>query len=234
MYGVAERRPFVPGGYQVRRSWFHLPEDVSVGDRFRVAYVTHHGIDATSGDVADYDALVQYEAAQEYNDRFIRSIASEFKAVVCTETVDARTHTDMTDNLGVPVHWLGGGFDDLDDHGTLIAGSYDAFYGGGWVNREYGAIVTGNSTYFYGITKVMWTGCDAQGAAHPYAYMGTTIAHGRRGHGRRIGTSWETMRTPPSSLRLAPSTSTDWVRQRRNRSDSAESTQFSPVFTVVP
>ena len=227
VYGEAGGRAFVPGGYQVRRSWFHLPEDVDVGDQFRVAYVTHGGTDATSGDVAHYDALVQYEAAQEYNDRFIRSIASEFKAVVCTETVDARTHTGMTDNLGVPVHWLDGGLDDLP---TLIAGSYGAFYGGGWVNREYGAIVTGNSTEFNG-NEMIWTGCDAQGVAHPDAHMGSTmgmVAAGTPAYRNVLGDLDSSEFAPLGPVNVE----TGYVSDKIDRLRGIYA--ISPVFTVVP
>ena len=184
VYGVGERRPIVSGGRRVPRNWFHLPEGAQVGDQFRVAYVTHWGTDGTSGDVAYYDALVRDEAEQEYNDRIIRKLAPELKAVVCTKAVDARRHTGMTDGIGVPVHWLDGGWDDLP---TLVANTYDAFYGGGWVNHEYGAIVTGNTTYFRS-SKVMWTGCDAEGAAHPTAHLGSTMGMGALGAPRHPNT----------------------------------------------
>ena len=246
VYGEAGSRAFVPGGYQVRRSWFHLPEDVDVGDQFRVAYVTHHGIDATSGDVAHYDALVQYEAAQEYNDRFIRSIASEFKAVVCTETVDARTHTEMTDDLGVPIHWMDNGVDEryldpnvegyddpADAKPTLVARSYVAFYSGEWVNREYGAIVTGNSTKFYK-HKVMWTGCDARGVAHPVAHMGTTslmgmVALGTPGH-RNDMNDLDSSKFAP--LGPVDATATDFVGDKSVKEHRIYG--ISPILTVVP
>ena len=119
------------------------------------------------------------EPDQTYNDRFIRSVAPEFKAVVCTAAVDARTNTGMTDVFGVPVHWLDGGWD---DHPTLVANSYAEFYSSEWVNHEWGAYVTGNSAHFNDsdsltrYNKKIWTGCDAQGVAHPYAYMGTTFS----------------------------------------------------------
>ena len=84
----------------------------------------------------------------------------------------------MTDAVGVPVHWLDGGWDDLP---TLVADSYAEFYGGEWVNHEWGAYVTGNSAHFNNsdfvtrYNKKIWTGCDAQGVAHPDAHMGSTM-----------------------------------------------------------
>ena len=184
VYGAAnDALPALPGGYQVGRSWFHLPEDIEVGDQFRLVFVTQDVTDARSGDIENYNALVQGEAAREYNDRFIRAIAPDFKAVVCTKMVDARDNTEMRDNQGVPIHWLDGGWD---DHPTLIANSYDEFHSGAWVNEEVGAIVTGNSTDDF-LRHPVWTGCDAGGVAHPDAHMGTTdtmgtVAMGAPGH----------------------------------------------------
>ena len=109
--------------------------------------------------------------AVPYTDPIIRAVASEFRAVVCTAAVDARTNTGMT-GAGVPVHWLDGGFQ---DRPTLIADSYADFYSDEWVNTEYGAYVTGNSAYLHENAKV-WTGCDASGVAHPSFPMGATSA----------------------------------------------------------
>ena len=74
-----------------------------------------------------------------------------------------------TDTIGVPVHWLDGGWE---DRPTLVAYRYAAFYGDGWVNSDYGAYATGNSAHFHE-NYLVWTGCDASGAAHPDAYMGS-------------------------------------------------------------
>ena len=103
--------------------------------------------------------------------------------MVCTETVDARDNTGMTDRHGVPIHWLDGGWD---DHPTLIANSYRGFHSSGWVNEEAGAIVTGNSTDDL-LSFPVWTGCDARGVAHADAHMGTTdnmgmVVTGTPGH----------------------------------------------------
>ena len=156
--------------YQVTKDWLHIPDDVEVGDRFRVVFVTFERRDAMSADIEDYNALVQWQAAREENDRIIKGIAADFKAVVCTATVDARANTQMGASQGVPVHWLDGGWD---DHPTLIAKSYDEFYGAEWVNEEIGAWVWGNSAHFVAHAPI-WTGCDAAGVAHPVAHMGAT------------------------------------------------------------
>ena len=171
--------PPMDGSYQVGKNWFHLPDDVSVGDQFRLAFVTQKRTDATSGDIEDYDAIVQEEAAWEGNHRIIRGVAPEFKAVVCTADVDARTYTEIPDALDVPIYWLDGGWD---DHPRLIANSHYGFYDGVWIyhgddedtiNTEYGAIAPGNSALFYEGSQI-WTGCDDEGVARTGAHMGTT------------------------------------------------------------
>ena len=160
---VFETAPYVPGGIPVPLSWLHMPQDVEVGDQFRTLFVTHRGRLPTSAEIEDYNDFVQWEAAQKYSDPVIRSAASEFKAVACTADDDARTNTGMEDAIGVPIHWLDGGWD---DHPTLVAKLNGAFYSSEWANSEYGAYVTGNSAYFHPSAKV-WTGCDAFGDPHP-------------------------------------------------------------------
>ena len=175
-------------GYAVTKKWLHIPEDVEVGYQFRVVFVTIRGLLPTSRDIEDYDTWVQEEAARGYNHIRIREVSSEFKAVVCTATVDARTNTGMTDVVGVPVHWLDGGWQ---DQPTLIADTYDDFYGGTWVNHDWGAYSTGNRAYFYDYGMVA-TGCDASGAAHPQFPMGNTSTMDMVAVGTPKGRSLET------------------------------------------
>lgn len=172
-------RPFVQGGHPVSENWFHLPEGVGVGDQFRLLFVTHHDIDAMSGDIKVYNDLVQFEAAgrsKRYPDTealahpIIRQIHSQFKAVVCTSAVDARDNTGMTDGIGVPIHWLDGGWE---DRPTLIANTYAQFFGGEWTNADEGAYVFGNTMHF-DKNEYMWTGCTSTGIAHADYPMGTT------------------------------------------------------------
>ena len=181
VYGPPARGapPTLDGSYQVGKNWFHIPDGLLAGDQFRLVFVTQAQTTAESPDIEDYDAIVQEEAAWEGNHRIIRGVAPEFKAVVCTADVDARTYTEIPDALDVPIYWLDGGWD---DHPRLIANSHYGFYDGVWIyhgddedtiNTEYGAIATGNSTYF-SERRLMWTGCDDRGVARTGAHMGTT------------------------------------------------------------
>ena len=173
-----DRLPFVEGGHPVPMNWLHIPENAEVDDQFRVVFVTHRGTYATSGNIEDYNVFVQWEAAQPYNDPIIRELAPQFKAVVCTEAVDARDNTLVEGAEHLPIRWLDGGWE---NRPTLIASNYDEFYGGEWVNHDWGAYVTGNSAYFYKShfgsvagSHMIWTGCNSTGVAHPSYPMGTT------------------------------------------------------------
>ena len=193
---VPTRAPFVAGGIEVPLSWFHIPDGAYPGYQFRVLFVTNRATDATSGDIADYNTWVNEDARgdtvrdvtkpqYEFTKPFIRKIAKDegFKAVVCTEADDnARTNTGM-EGIGVPVHWLDGGWQHRD---TLVANSNALFFGPEWVQDEWGAHVTGNSASLYEISsheankgnKIwtgIWTGCDSTGMAHSKYHMGSAM-----------------------------------------------------------
>ena len=210
----------VDGGFQVTEDWLHVPEGFEVGDQFRVVFIA--GLtDATSGNMADYNAVVRRSAEHEANDRFLRSIAREFRAVGCTLTVDARANTGMTGSVGVPVHWLDGGWD---DHPTLIADSYDQFYGV-WKERQFGAMSTGNSLWLHERRRI-WTGCYATGAKHPEAYLGSTLDMGMVAAGHP---------NHPTEKDLGPLGATDPNRGYLSFDRNLRLTLYavSPVLTVV-
>ena len=165
---VLDKAPFVEGGIPVPLSWVHIPDGAYAGYQFRALFVTHRATQATSPDIDDYNAWVQVEAGAKYSNHIIEApkVAEQFRAVVCTKEMDARTNTGMT-GIGVPVHWLNGGWE---DNPTLVANSNSQFYGGEWVNTKYGAYVTGNSAYFHK-NYMIWTGCDSVGDTHPEGYM---------------------------------------------------------------
>ena len=162
--------PFVAGGYQVGINWLHIPDDVRVGDQFRLVFATQGQTDAESADIEDYNAFVQEVAAWEGNHRIIRGAAPDFKAVVCTAAVDARTNTAIEGAEALPIHWVDGGWE---NRPTLLANTYLDFFSNNWIETGWGAIATGNTTYF-SENQPVWTGCDASGFAHPEGHMGST------------------------------------------------------------
>ena len=76
------------------------PSGLSVGQQFRLVFVTSGQRDATSTDIADYNAFV--DIAGDI------AIASDWKAIASTETVNARDNTGTTGDGGVPIYNLAG------------------------------------------------------------------------------------------------------------------------------
>ena len=241
------RLPFVPGGVPVTTSWLHIPEDAEVGDQFRLVFVTHRATLPTSGNINDYNKFVQFEAeglterdtaAEPYTDPVIQRVAERFRAVVCTASVGARSNTEMpTTAIGVPIHWLDGGWE---DRPTLIAGSYDGFYGGAWDNTEYGAYVAGNSAYFE-VNAMVWTGCNASGGADPIFPMGDPNSMGMVAAGSPRNSDSELNRDPDSDREREPDSNlapvgavdVDEGRLTGNIDEHRPIYGISPVFTVV-
>ena len=227
---VRERASFVPGGIEVPLSWLHIPDGATGGYQFRLLFVTHRGLYdldrkdvLLSDNIEDYNDFVREEARAKYSDPIIRANASEFKAVVCTENVNAQTNTDMAGAIGVPIHWLDGGWE---HRPTLIARSYAGFYSPDWINRDRGAHVTGNSHYFHEDAMV-WTGCDAAGATDPMFPMSASPNMGMVA----VGTprDEDTNRAPIGRIDVdgAPLTA-EFDKERR-----LPLYAISPIFTVV-
>ena len=236
---ILTKAPLVEGGIDVPLSWPHIPDGVEVGYQFRVLFVTHRGTLPTSGEIEDYNGFVQWEADHAYNDSVIRNNAPEFKAVACTAALDARTNTRMNDFIGVPVHWLDGGWE---HRPTLVANSNTEFYSATWVNAAYGAYVTGNSAQFEDHAMV-WTGCDASGVAHPEFHMGNTSAMNTVAvgtpRGRSLKTREESVDTNFAPLGAVDVTEGYAYREYEVVIDGQEHDRLlrlyaiSPIFTVV-
>ena len=146
-----------------------IPAGLGYGDRFRLLFVTSTKRNATSTDIADYNAFVQTRAAAGHTE--ITAFASGFRAVASTATVDARdnSHSNTAvDGVGVPIYWLGG---------AKVADNYADFYDGDWDSRavvdESGNTVdidnSGNPTYPNGI----WTGSYISGTGRSGHQLGT-------------------------------------------------------------
>ncbi|MCA8952975.1 MAG: hypothetical protein KDE27_25920 [Planctomycetes bacterium] len=97
------------------------PPDLAPGASYRVLMVTVGSRDATSTDIADYDAFVQNDAAAVPQ---LVALGTTWSALASTAAVSARDHT-MTDPTpagptGVPIYT---------PDGTRIADDYDALWG---------------------------------------------------------------------------------------------------------
>ena len=84
-----------------------LPAGLNPGDQYRLAFVTSVNRDATSADVADYNAFVSAVAAGIPE---LVALGATWTAIASTATADARdnTGTNPNDAVGVPIYLLDG------------------------------------------------------------------------------------------------------------------------------
>ncbi len=81
-----------------------VPTDLNVGDQYRLAFVTSTTRDATSTDIADYNAFVTALATGVTE---LNGLGTSWKAIGSTATVDARDNTGTNpSSTGVPVYRL--------------------------------------------------------------------------------------------------------------------------------
>ena len=141
-----------------------VPFSVSFGDEFRLLFVTSGARDATSSNIADYNAFVQDAAAAGHSD--IQDYSGQFRALASTADVDAidNTATNYTnDDPGVRIWWLNSFLDAADD--------YRDFYDSSWDSRDPGRDENGVSVDFQqNASGRVWTGTNFRGAAsQPWA-----------------------------------------------------------------
>ena len=120
------------GVVRVPFEWDLKPDGVGAGGRFRLLFLTQDTRDATSTDIADYDAFVQASAAGDHTGGAhdaIREHASQFRALGSTGSVFAFEHLRM--NPGSPhdpdvaVYWL---------NGSRVAAGNATFWADTWEN----------------------------------------------------------------------------------------------------
>ena len=130
-----------------------VPSGLRSGDRFRLIFLSSTQRNADPTDIYYYNKFVQDRAAAGHAD--IRAHSAGFRAVACTEAVDARDNTG-TNGIGLGIWWLGD---------AKAVDNYVDFYDGSWdeeatVRDESGAAVTiplSPSQY------AAWTGCEHDG-----------------------------------------------------------------------
>ena len=115
-------------GRTVAADWEHLPDGIEPGDSFRLLFVTSSTRDASSSNIADYNAFVRAAAGTNAG---LKPFKDGFTALISTGSVNIKDNTATT-GTGVPIHWLGG--DKVaDDYADLYDLSWDSVSG---VDRE--------------------------------------------------------------------------------------------------
>ena len=113
---------------EVPVSWRLIPAGLSVGDSFRLLFVSSLKRDSRAVGLAEYDGHVRAAAAGGHG--AVRPFSDHFRVLASSDGVDARDHTvTLYDDLdsGPPIYWLGG---------DRVADDYRDFYDGSWDSNE--------------------------------------------------------------------------------------------------
>ena len=135
---------------QVASNWGLIPTGLTIGDTFRLLFISSTATNASSSDIADYNSLVQTAAAAAIWTS--RTTATPSAWSVAPKRSMPGSNTAMT-GTGVPIYWL---------NGAKVADDYADFYDGDWDEeatgrRETGAAVTLSSSW------ELWTGSAEDG-----------------------------------------------------------------------
>lgn len=125
-----------------------VPAGLNPGDEYRLAFITSTTRNASSTNIADYNAFVTGVANTQVD---LVSLGTAWSAIASTATVDARdnTNTNPGSGTGVPIYTL---------DGVLIAAS-NADLWDNFLLSPLNIMETGLTTPF----SVAWTGTDAFG-----------------------------------------------------------------------
>ncbi len=155
--------------------WDLIPDGIGPGDTFRLLFVTSGDRDATSTDIADYNAFVRGEAAAGHPD--IQQYKDHFRVLGSTEAVSARVNTltnPAVNGPGEPIYWL---------NGPKVADDYADLYDGTWHRMDPIRLPSGEA-FDFEENAYVFTGTDTDGSASMNPLGGTmnlattTMPHG--------------------------------------------------------
>lgn len=147
-----------------------VPSSLSPGDSYRLAFLTSNTIDGTSADIGVYNTFVD-----GLGDLLI---ASDWRAIVSTTTVDARDNTGTNPNnlAGVPIFLV---------NNTLLADNNAHLWGLTGINRYQSLAITDAGDLNI---DLVWTGTQADGTAH--GPLGGGSLMGRVGRSPQTSSAW--------------------------------------------
>ena len=167
-YSVTINRASVPHDWELR------PPGIATGSTFRVLIVTSTTRNATSGNIAHYDAHVR-SALTNRGHILIRDYSPLFKALAGTKGgASPKGHTDTdpdSDGTGEEIWWL---------NGPRAANGYADFYDGNWDHSNPARTEAGNNKSFQysadtvGKNTAVWTGTTSGGDRSDGSHLGTT------------------------------------------------------------
>ena len=161
----------LPAEQTVASDWNLIPSGIGQGGRFRLLFVTSTQRNATSRNIADYDAFVQghISTSPARGHAAVRAYGEHFRVLGSTETVAARDHTGTT-GTGVKIYWL---------NGPQAADDYSDFYDDNWDHQDPGHNEDGDE-YDFLSNEIVWTGTDNDGSRHPSGFLGASLSRSGR------------------------------------------------------
>ena len=198
------------GTYTVPADWPLVPEELRrIGGEFRLLFLTNAWRDATTANIADYDAHVQASIAGSHTGGSHPAIipySDAFKVVGSTPTVNARDHIDP--GRDTAIYWL---------NGPRVAKDTAGFFSSSWENwSEHDRRTAASVSVVDGDTRVdwHWSGTQPDGTKHALSSMGSS-GHVVRGQSFEEGEA----RNP-------------WVGASTTRVESHSILGISPVFRI--
>ena len=198
------------GTYTVPADWPLVPEELRrIGGEFRLLFLTNAWRDATTANIADYDAHVQDSIVGSHTGGSHPAIipySDAFKVVGSTPTVNARDHIDP--GRDTAIYWL---------NGPRVAKDTAGFFSSSWENwSEHDRRTAASVSVVDGDTRVdwHWSGTQPDGTKHALSSMGSS-GHVVRGQSFEEGET----RNP-------------WVGASTTRVESHSILGISPVFRI--
>ncbi len=198
------------GTYTVPADWPLVPEELRrIGGEFRLLFLTNAWRDATTANIADYDAHVQDSIVGSHTGGSHPAIipySDAFKVVGSTPTVNARDHIDP--GRDTAIYWL---------NGPRVAKDTAGFFSSSWENwSEHDRRTAASVSVVDGDTRVdwHWSGTQPDGTKHALSSMGSS-GHVVRGQSFEEGET----RNP-------------WVGASTTRVEDHSILGISPVFRI--
>ena len=117
-----------PIGVPVPETWGLIPNGLSIGDEFRLLFLSSTKQNANQAGINPYDSFIQRRANAGHDD--IKQYKSRFRAIGCTLSTHANIHTGTlytTSDKGLPIYWL---------NGNKVVDNYEDFYDGSWDDED--------------------------------------------------------------------------------------------------
>jgi len=164
-----------------------IPAGLNPGDQYRLAFVTSTTRDATSSDIADYNAFVTAAANTQTE---LAALGTTWMAIASTATVDARDNTGTNpSSTGFPIYLL-------DPASTKIADNNADLWGFGDLASPLAIGEDGVNL----LSGAVWSGTTIVGTADPFPLGGSTPRTGA--YGETDGNWIQSLDGPPLSSTL--------------------------------